>query len=307
MILGPTASGKTQLALALAEQFAGEIVNCDSVQVYQGVNIGSAKTPLAERRGIAHHLVDIAGPTDDFNAGDYSRTARAALAEISRREKLPIVCGGTGLYLRALLCGLSPAPATNRNLRARLNRVANRRPSALPILLRKRDEAAASRIHPNDLQKLIRAVEITYLSDEPVSAVQNRPRDMLRGYRALQFGLAPDRTLLCERLNDRSVNMFRGGLVDETKQLLSAGYQPNSRALQSLGYRQALNVLSGRTTYNEAVAECQTRTRQYAKRQMTWFRADANIRWIPGFGDSEKVQAEAFSLLRRFLLPWRTS
>lgn len=302
VVLGPTGSGKSALALSLAEEFAGEIVSCDSVQVYQGLDIGSAKLPPQERRGIAHHLIDVAAPDVEFNAGDYSRAARMAVSQITARQKLPIVCGGTGLYLRALLSGLSPAPARNQTLRARLNRIASRRPSTLLTLLEKRDPPAALRIHPNDLQKLTRALEIAYLSDEPTSAVQNRPRDILKGYYTLQFGLNPDRTLLYQRLNERSASIFRSGLIEETKDLLSAGRRPNSKALQSLGYRQALDVIFRDKTYSEAVSEYQTKTRQYAKRQITWFRAEQNVHWLEGFGDSVAAQAKASSMVRNFLL-----
>jgi tRNA dimethylallyltransferase len=301
VVLGPTGSGKSGLALAIAEQFDGEIVNCDSVQVYAGLEIGSAKTPIHERRGIAHHLIDIAGPGVDYTAGDFSRDARSAIAGITARRKLPIICGGTGLYLRALLCGLSPAPSRNENLRNRLNTVAERRPSALHRLLKARDTTAASRIHRNDLQKLIRAIEITYMAAEAATDVQNRPRDSLTGYRVLKIGLDPDRALLYQRLNERTDRMFRDGLIQETNQLLSAGYDPNSKALQSLGYKQALQAIDGQLSYSDAVRECQTKTRQYAKRQMTWFRAETEVEWLKGFGEYEQVRAAAFAVLKCFV------
>jgi tRNA dimethylallyltransferase len=301
VLLGPTGSGKSDLALSLAEHFAGEIVNCDSVQVYTGLDIGSAKLPTADRRGILHHLIDVADGAREFNAGDYSREARDALAEIASRKTLPIVCGGTGLYLRALLCGLSPAPARDRDLRARLNRIAELRPSTLHRLLKARDAAAASRIHPNDMQKLTRALEITYLAGEATSTVQNRPRNPLCGYRILKIGLNPDRRQLYERLDRRSAAIFGTGIVEETTRLLSAGYQADSKALQSLGYRQALKLIHRQMTQAEALRECQTKTRQYAKRQITWFRAEKNVHWVPAFGDLEWVRAEARSLVTDFL------
>lgn len=302
VVLGPTGSGKSCLALAIAERFGGEIVNCDSVQVYAGLEIGSAKTPLGERHGIPHHLVDVAGPGVDYTAGDFSGDARNAIAGITTRRKLPVVCGGTGLYLRALLCGLSPAPSRNESLRNRLNRVAKGRPSALHQLLKASDATAASRIHRNDLQKLIRAIEITYLAAEAATEVRNRPRDSLTGYRVLKIGLNPDRALLRQRLNERTARMFCDGLVQETKQLLNAGYDPNSKALQSLGYRQALHVIDGQLSYSDAVRECQTKTRQYAKRQMTWFRAEPEVEWLKSFGEYGPAQATAFSLVDRFLV-----
>jgi tRNA dimethylallyltransferase len=301
VLLGPTGSGKSDLALSLAEHFAGEIVNCDSVQVYTGLDVGSAKLPMADRRGILHHLIDVADGAREFNAGDYSREARETLAEIASRGVLPFVCGGTGLYLRALLCGLSPAPARDPDLRARLNTIAELRPRALHRLLKARDAAAASRIHPNDMQKLARALEITYLAGEATSTVQNRPRNPLCGYRTLKIGLNPDRRQLYERLDLRSAAMFTNGIVEETTRLLSTGYRADSKALQSLGYRQALKVMHGQMTQAEAVRECQTKTRQYAKRQITWFRAEKNVHWVPGFGDLEWVRGKARSLVTDFL------
>ena len=301
VVLGPTGSGKSGLALYVAGQFAGEIVNCDSVQVYAGLDIGSAKVRPADRRGIPHHLIDSADPAREFNAGDYCREARGALREIASRKALPVVCGGTGLYLRTLLCGLSPAPARDWDLRARLKRIAERRPATLHRLLKERDTAAASRIHPNDVQKLMRALEIAYLAGEPASAVQARPRDPLRGYRTLKIGLNPDRRQLYERLDIRSAGIFRDGVVEETVRLLRAGYQPDLKAMQSLGYRQALSVIRGKMTQGEAIRECQAKTRQYAKRQLTWFRAEENMHWLDGFGDCESVCAKARSLVADFL------
>jgi tRNA dimethylallyltransferase len=294
VILGATGSGKSDLALALAERWRGEIVNCDSVQVYTGFDIGSAKLPATRRNGIPHHLIDVAGPDDNFTAGDYSRQARRVLAGISSRGNLPVVCGGTGFYLRALLSGLSPAPVRCDRLRARLSKVARLRPLSLHCLLERCDHIAASRIHPNDHQKLIRAIEMAYLENAAASAVQARPRDALEGYRFLKIGLNPDRGLLYSRLDARSEEMFHKGLVEETRRLLEQGFTATSKPMQSLGYRQALAVISGSATVESAIRDCQTRTRQYAKRQMTWFRAESNVHWLHGFGSDPAIAREAF-------------
>jgi tRNA dimethylallyltransferase len=300
VVAGPTGAGKSDLALALASKFRGEIVSCDSVQVYQGLDIGSAKTPLNARRGISHHLLDIAGPDIEVTAGDFQRLGRAVLGEIASRGHYAIVVGGTGLYLRALLDGLSEAPRRSETLRRRLDRIAQRRPTSLHRLLSHCDPFAASRIHAHDHQKLIRAIEIVALSGEAASAVQSRPRQALDGFRVLKVGLLPSRETLYERLNRRAEQMFAGGLLEETRRLLDSGYAADSKPLQSLGYKQALDVLSGRLSISEAVSECQLRTRQYAKRQLTWFRADSEILWLTGFGFEPHIQSAAASLVAQF-------
>ncbi len=289
-MLGPTGTGKSELALALAEAFVGEIVNFDSVQVFRGLNIGSAKVPEPERRGIPHHLVDVIGPEEELTAGAFSRLARCALTEITARGRLPILVGGTGFYLRALLDGLSPAPERDEVLRERLTQVAGRRPGALHRFLRARDAAAGRRIHGNDVQKLIRAIELTVTAGRPATETQSLPREALIGYSVLKIGLNPERAALRDRLNKRSERMFAGGLLEETQALLESGVPGETKALSSLGYRQAVAVLAGRMSVGEAVKECQTKTRQYAKRQMTWFRAERDVRWLQGFGSENGIQ-----------------
>jgi tRNA dimethylallyltransferase len=300
VVAGQTGAGKSDLALFLASQFSGEIVSCDSIQVYQRLDIGSAKTPLNARRGIPHHLIDIARPDQEVTAGDYQRLGRAVLGEIASRGHCPIVAGGTGFYLRALLEGLSEAPRRSETLRRRLVRIAKCRPTALHRLLSRSDPSAASRIHANDHQKLIRAIEIAALSSLTASAVQSRARPPLEGFHVIKFGLLPSRVALHERLNRRAEQMFAEGLVDETQRLLDSGYGPNLKPLQSLGYKQALDVLSGRLSIGEAVAECQLRTRQYAKRQLTWFRADSEIVWLNGFGFESHIQSTAAARVAEF-------
>jgi tRNA dimethylallyltransferase len=285
------------MGLTLAEEFGGEIVNCDSIQVYRQLDAGSAKTPVAERRGIPHHLIDVADVDEHFSAGDFQRQARQAIASIHARGKLPIVVGGTGFYLRALLEGLSAAPQRNETLRRRLERIAIRRPSTLHRLLAAKDPAAAERIHPHDLQKLIRALEMIVLSGEAASALQDQPRDALTGVRVVKLGLNPPRELLYERLNERCISMFRHGLIEEVATLHASGYS-SAKAMQSLGYKQAIAVITGGASRTAAVEECQLKTRQYAKRQLTWFRGERDVRWLAGFGSDDAIQNEAIVFLR---------
>ncbi|HEX3683981.1 MAG TPA: tRNA (adenosine(37)-N6)-dimethylallyltransferase MiaA [Bryobacteraceae bacterium] len=300
-VLGPTGAGKSELALFLAEAFEGEILNCDSIQVYRGLDVGSAKLPLAARRSIPHHLIDIASVDCELTAGEYARRARQVLAEIRGRQRLPIVAGGTGFYLRALLDGLSPAPRRDEPLRTRLRALAERRPGVLHRFLRIHDPTAALRIHPNDRQKLIRAIELTLLAGQPATGVQSVARDRLQGFAVLKLGLAPDRALLRERLNTRSAALFRSGLLEETQTLLEAGFSPEAKPLQALGYKQALQILSGQVTLEQAIRECQTKTRQYAKRQMTWFRHEPDVVWLSGFGWNPVVQQQALDRVRALL------
>jgi tRNA dimethylallyltransferase len=301
VVVGPTGAGKSHLALHLAQALNGEILNCDSVQVYCGLEIGSAKLRLHERRGIPHHLIDIVEPGGELTAGGYASLARAVLCDLKARRVLPIVVGGTGFYLRALLAGLSPAPPRDPHLRTRLAALAARRPAALHRFLRRHDRASAARIHQNDRQKLIRAIELTRLAGQPASRVQSFPRHRLEGFRIFEIGLDPRRRSFQEALDGRSAEMFRSGLIEETRALLESGVDPRAKSLQTLGYKQAVEFLSGRLSFEDTVRQCQTKTRQYAKRQMTWFRADPAIHWLPGFGSDPAVQAEALTLARQFL------
>jgi len=300
-VVGPTGSGKSELSLAIARAFCGEIVNYDSVQMYRGFDVGSAKLPLSDRRAIPHHLIDVVDPGADMTAGQYAREANKILADVAVREKLPVLAGGTGFYLRALLDGLSPAPMRDAGLRQRLIRVVQRRPGALFRFLRRFDPSAAARIHANDRQKLIRAVEISLLAREPPSHVQARKRTPLTGYAALKIGLLPERSQLHDRLNLRTEWMFGHGLLEETRALLDAGVPPTAKPMMSLGYKQAIAVLSGTLALADAVSECQTRTRQYAKRQITWFRAERDVQWFAGFGSESRLQTEVLDAVRAWL------
>ena len=302
VVAGPTGAGKSELALHLAQVLPGEIVNYDSVQVYRGLEIGSAKTPLWERRGIPHHLIDTVDPGRELTAGAYASLARAVLDDLKARRVLPILAGGTGFYLRALLAGLTPAPARNFDLRRRLTALAARRPKALHRFLRRYDPTSAERIHRNDHQKLMRAIELTRLTGQPASHVQSFPRQSLNGFRVLQIGLDPPRRALREALDARSENMFRDGLLDEARALLELGLDPSAKSLQTLGYKQAVAFLTGQLSLAEAILQCQIKTRQYAKRQMTWFRSDQTIHWLSGFGSDPAIQEAALNLARRFVI-----
>ena len=295
LILGPTGSGKTPLSLALAGRFGGEIVSCDSVAVYRGMNLGTAKPTAEERARAAHHLIDISEPDEPFTAGDYSRLARAALREIASRGRLPIVTGGTGLYLRALTEGLFAGPARQGDLRERLRGSAEKRGGAwLHRMLARMDAASAARIHAHDTAKLIRAIEVCLAGRRPMSQVLTR--DPLTGFRLLRIGLNPPRAELYARLNRRCAEMFAVGLVEETRGLL-ARYGP-VKALDSLGYRQARAVLSGEMSEDAAIAAAQQGHRNYAKRQMTWFRREPDVHWMEGFGDEAETVRSAEERVR---------
>ena len=298
LLLGPTGSGKTALSLALGERFGGEIVSCDSVAVYRGMDLGSAKPSAEERARLRHHLIDVANPDQPFTAGEYSRQARTALREIAGRGKLPIVTGGTGLYLRALTEGLFAGPERQTELRARLERSRQKHTENwLHRVLMRLDPASAARIHANDTPKLIRAIEVCLAARKPLSEVL--ARDPLTGFRLLRIGLNPPRQALYDRLNRRCAAIFAAGLIDETRGLL-ARYGP-VKALDSLGYRQALAVLAGTLSLEDGIAAAQQGHRNYAKRQLTWFRREPEVMWIAGFGDEPETLRAAADAVRDLL------
>lgn len=300
VILGPTASAKSALALDLAQRFAGEIVSCDSVAVYRCLEIGTAKPTRPERILVPHHLLDVADPNEPFTAGEYARQARAAIHAIVQRGRLPIVVGGTGLYLRALLEGLSPAPQRSEELRERLRQRATKLGSSyLHRILGRLDPAAAAKIHANDAPKLIRALEVCLASRAPMSELwRERGRDPLRGFRVLRIGLNPPRDKLYDRINLRAREMFDHGLVEETQTLLNRhGQRKEVTALDSLGYRQATQLLQGELTFEQAIAAAQQGHRNYAKRQMTWFRREPEVAWLEGFGDDPATAQQAAELV----------
>jgi tRNA dimethylallyltransferase len=300
-LLGPTGSGKTALSLALARECGGEIVNCDSVAMYREFEIGTAKPSLAERSQAPHHLVDFVEPTEVMTAGEYSRRARETLEAIKSRNRLAIVVGGTGLYLRALLEGLFPGPQRSEELRQRLReRTEEKSFEYLHRLLRRLDPAAAARIHPRDTPKVIRAIEVCLAARQPMTEAWKQGRSPLQGFRILRLGLNPERARLYARLNQRAQQMFDSGLVEETRGLAEK-YGTRAQALASLGYKQALQSVRGEISRDAAVSATQQAHRNYAKRQMTWFRREPEVVWLPGFGDDPAVQQQAFALVTKKL------
>jgi tRNA dimethylallyltransferase len=307
VVLGPTASGKTALALAIARQFRGEIVNCDSVAMYREFEIGTAKPTAAERGEIAHHLLDCVDPLADVTAGEYARKARHILREIARPNTaaettgqgvpLPIVTGGTGLYLRALLDGLFAGPLRSEDLRDELRRRGEKHGTGyLHRILQRLDVAAANRIHANDVPKVIRAIEVSLAARQPMTELWQQGREPLRGFRILRLGLNPERDALYVRINQRAAKMFDDGLIAETQRLLEK-YGDQARPLGSLGYRQAIQHLRGELDAEAALAAAQQAHRNYAKRQLTWFRREPDVRWLAGFGDDAGIQSEALAII----------
>ena len=297
---GPTASGKTALALALARHLRVEVVSCDSVAVYRGMDIGSAKPGADERARVPHHLLDVTDPDRDFTAGDYARAAREAMRAIAARGAVPLITGGTGLYLRALVQGLFAGPRRHAELRQRLAASqARHRAGWLHRVLARVDAEAAGRIHANDTPKLIRAIEVTLAARRPMSDLFAEGRDALTGFRLLRIGLDPPRQALYARINERAARMFAQGLAAETQALLDRFGEV--RPLAALGYRQALALLRGEMTQSEAIAAAQQGHRNYAKRQRTWFRREPEVQWIAGFGDEAEVQALVLERVREAL------
>ncbi len=299
VICGPTGAGKSSLAISLARDFSGEVINCDSLQVYRHFDIGAAKTPVLERLGVPHHLIDAVEAPEGFTAGEYARLGRAALASISARGHLPIVAGGTGFYLRALIEGLSPAPSGDPTLRARLLTRENRRPGSLHHILRRLDPPSAARIHPRDLPKLVRALEIRLLSRRTASAQPQR--DRLSGYRILTLGLFPPRDQLYAVLDRRCESILDGGLLPEIMGILAAGVPRDARPFLSLGYKEGLAILEKRMSHDEALAQMRRDTRRYAKRQITWFRNQTAALPLEGFGNDPAIEDAARALVRALL------
>jgi len=298
VVLGPTGSGKSELGLRLGEELDGEIVNCDSVQIYKRFRIGTAKLSEADRRGIPHHLIDVAEPSEIFTAGDYAREAERVLREIAARGRIPIIVGGTGFYLRALLLGLSPGPKRDDLLRDSLLRREHRRPGALHRILGRIDPSSAARIHPNDRNKTLRALEVRLIGGRSMSAMFADNREPLIGFRPVKIGLNPKRDLLYRKLDSRTNAIFERGLVQEVQDLLASGIASKVKPFESLGYAQALRVVQGIITEEQAIESTKLETRRYAKRQMTWFRREADVHWLEGLGDEAAVQEQALTIIR---------
>jgi tRNA dimethylallyltransferase len=297
VILGPTASGKSGLALTLAQQLHGEVVCCDSTQIYRHFDIGTGKVPPAEQQGIRHHLVDLAEPDDVFTAGDYRRHALQTLEEICLRGKLPILTVGTGLYLRALLEGLDDLPGRSEALRERLRkRAASRGPERLHRILAKCDPAGAAQIEPRDAQKLIRAIEVCFLTGKPASQLRGRNRAGLKGFRVVKIGLAPEREKLYAQIDRRVEAMLASGWIEEVRNLIHCRIASTAKPFTFLGYAQLREHVLNGAPLPSLVSEIQQATRRYAKRQITWFRREPDVHWLVGFGHEEQIQRRALQL-----------
>ena len=290
-VVGPTASGKSTLGVWLAEQLGGEVVACDSTQLYRGFDIGTAKPSLGERRGIPHHLLDVFDPQQEATAGGYRQLAVEVLDDLRRRGRLPIFTVGTGLYLRALIDGLADVPQRSEEIRAQLRaRAAENGPGYLHRELQRRDAEAARKIAPADEQKLIRAIEVCILAQKTLSEVHRSSRLALESWRAIKIGLMPQRDRLKERIHARTVAMLAQGWENEVKNLLASRLPENAKPFDFIGYRELGAVLRNEMTLDAAREAIHVATRQYAKRQLTWFRKDAGVRWFEGFGDDAEIR-----------------
>jgi tRNA dimethylallyltransferase len=299
-IVGPTASGKSALGVWLAEQFGGEVLACDSTQLYSGFDTGTAKPGQEERRGVPHHLIDVLTPFEEANAGGYRERALKVLEELRRRGRLPIITVGTGLYLRALLEGLADVPQRSEELRERLRASSQEHARGyLHRLLMRLDPEAAGKIGTADEQKLIRAIEVCVLTRRPVSQVHRTGRTPLAGWRALKIGLLPMRESLYARIHARTDSMLERGWIQEVRRLMESGLPENAKPFDFIGYRELREVLRGEKKLEDARAAIQQATRRYAKRQLTWFRRESGVHWLAGFGNDPSVQKEAEAWLRR--------
>lgn len=303
VILGPTASGKSTLAIHIAQTLGGEVVCCDSTQIYKHFDIGTGKLRPAEQKTIRHHLVDLAEPDEVFTAGDYRRIAEQTIKDICNRGKLPILTVGTGLYLRALLEGLDELPERSEALRQRLRqRAAERGSEYLHRILLRRDPAGAAQIAPRDLQKLIRALEICFLTGKPASQLRGN-RAGLQGFAVTKIGLLPSREALYARIDTRVEGMLASGWVDEVRALIQQRIPSTAKPFTFLGYAQIRDhILNGRPL-EDLTREIRQSTRRYAKRQITWFRRERDVHWLNGFGAEECIQREALQLVSRRVNP----
>jgi tRNA dimethylallyltransferase len=289
-IVGPTASGKSALGVRLAKRLGGEVVACDSTQVYRHFSIGTAKPALEERRGVPHHLMDLLEPEEIFTAGDYRQRALETLEDLRGRGRLPILTVGTGLYLRALLEGLADAPTRSEAVRARLGaRAQQHGPAYLHRILRRLDAAAAARIAARDAPKLVRAIEVCLLAGKPITEVHRAGRPRLEGIEALKIGLMPRRGELYQRIEQRVRTMLDRGWLDELQALLARGIPATAKPLTFIGYRELRAHLAGEMSLSEAKEAIEGATRRYAKRQLTWFRKEPGVHWFAGFGDDAEI------------------
>ena len=299
VIVGPTASGKSDLGIALALALNGEIVNLDSVQVYRGIRIATAKVPPSERQGVPHHLIDIAEPTENFTAGDYARRASEAIQEIESRGRIPILVGGTGFYLRALLRPLFEGPETDLRLRKRLQTLKEKRgPERLHRVLSRVDPDAARAVGERDWSRTMRALEVYFQTGLRISEQRaNTPAAPVFSARVRVIALNPPRDLLYQKINERADRMFENGLVEEVQSLIASGVPDDAKAFQAHGYRRVVEHLLGTRTRENALNQMKLDTRHYAKRQLSWWRAWGDVAWINRFGDDPEAIREAMRSL----------
>ena len=302
-VVGPTASGKSDLALSLAERFNGEIVSYDSVQIFRGLDIGSAKPSREDRSRVPHHMIDVREPTDLFTAGDYQHEARAVLEALRDRGRVPVLVGGTGLYLRALTEGLFQGPARSAHLRERLENAADAKGREyLHRLLERLDPEAASRIAARDKPKIIRALEVRLETGKPLTEhLKAEPRRPLKGFVVHTVGLDPPREECYRRIDERVQRMFDAGLVEEVRGLLAQGVPSDAKPLGAIGYRHVVANLNKTCAWEETIRMIQRDTRRYAKRQLTWFRRQAKTKWFGGPGDNKEIEEEVHRNVNLFL------
>ena len=299
-VVGPTASGKSELGIQLALRLHGEIINCDSVQVYKEIQIATAKVPVAERRGVPHHLIDFVPPEINYTAGEWARTAADKIKEIQRRARVALLVGGTGFYLRALRRPLFPSPPTNEELRRRISKIRLQRgPEHLHKILARLDPNTAAQLYPRDWPRVQRAIEVRLQTGQPLSAQQGvHPAPPEIAHRLRIFALNPPRAELYRRINERTEAHFAAGLVDEVETLLKKGVGADSNALGAHGYRRVVEFLQGKRDLASAIEQTKLDVRHYAKRQLTWFRHEPDVEWIKGFGEDTQVREAVLELVR---------
>lgn len=299
VIVGPTASGKSTLGVWLAQQLGGEVIACDSTQLYRGFDIGTAKPTVEERAEVPHHMLDVLDSSEVATAGAYRERAIAVLYVLRERKKLPILTAGTGLYLRALLEGFAEVPTRSEELRERLrSSAAEHGTGHLHRVLLKLDPVSARKIAAADQQKLIRAIEVCLLAKQPLSRVHETGRAPLVGWRAIKIGLNPIREDLYQRIHDRTDAMLKRGWLDEVRGLMESGVPENAKPFDFIGYRELRKVLRGEMAMDPAREAIYQATRRYAKRQLTWFRREAGVHWLSGFGDDSAIQQQALEAIR---------
>lgn len=304
-VVGPTASGKSTLAIELALALNGEIINCDSVQVYRDIKIATAKVPLSEQKGVPHHLISFVPPEVNYTAVEWAAEATSKISEVESRGRVPFLVGGTGFYLRALRKPFFVSPKTDAELRRRINHMREKHgPEYLHRVLRRLDQKGAEQLHARDWPRVQRAIEVYLQTGASVFAQrEDRPEPHESSHRLRIIALNPPRNDLYERINQRTEEHFKAGLVEEVKGLLERGVPPESNALGAHGYRRVVEYLQGKRTIESALEQTKLDVRHYAKRQMTWFRREEGVQWINGFGDQADTIREVLGCLKPLFGP----